>query len=260
MHCDYLKIKEFVMKNLLYSLFLSPLLILLFSCNNENCPVDPLKHLTLEEMYENALKDAAYPTEKDIVNTLTEVKIGNSNLNWLDVNGQKYVLTVILTDFPNSYPLGDTVLTWWGETWVTCYPEIKNFFKNRSFSSDSSALLRIEQLLGLPKKISAKHLIEVYVKLDDLFRPAPDNEIDDNVCQLNFPANVDSNYVVWFNGNIISSYYAPPNKTRYPWTRLGYTYDWGSLTSKVGLSEFIIKKNARVIVKNVKPAVEYIKS
>ena len=32
----------------------------------------------------------------------------------------------------------------------------------------------------------------------------------------------------------------------YPWTRLGYAYDWGNPQSEVGLSEFVIKKGALV--------------
>ena len=35
---------------------------------------------------------------------------------------------------------------------------------------------------------------------------------------------------------------------RFPWTRLGYTYDWGNSTSEIGLSEFVIKNNSQVTV------------
>jgi hypothetical protein len=38
---------------------------------------------------------------------------------------------------------------------------------------------------------------------------------------------------------------------RYPWTRLGYTYDWGSSITEIGLSEFVIKKNSQIIVHEV---------
>lgn len=244
----------------IFSLFITVLLVLaVTSCSNPecNCPTDNTT-FTLEEMYENAIKDAMYPTSKDIVNTLTEVEAANTDLTWLDVNGEKYVLTVVFTDYNSSYPVGDTVETWWGVTWVTVFPELKNFFTSYDYTTDSAATLRVEQLLGLPKKISTKYFVEAYVKPSDLFRPAPDNEIDDNTCVLDFPANVDSAYVKWFDGNILDSYFAPTGKTRYPWTRLGYTYDWGKSFDHTGLSEFVIKQNSRIIVKKVATVAEYL--
>ena len=43
----------------------------------------------------------------------------------------------------------------------------------------------------------------------------------------------------------------------YPWTRQGYTYDWGGRT-KFGLSEFVIKKGVPVKIKSVTtPSVLY---
>ena len=46
---------------------------------------------------------------------------------------------------------------------------------------------------------------------------------------------------------------------KYPWTRLGYTYDWGDSTTHVGLSEFILEQNATVMVKSVTSTVDYLK-
>jgi hypothetical protein len=43
----------------------------------------------------------------------------------------------------------------------------------------------------------------------------------------------------------------------YPWTRLGYAYDWGNPKSEVGLSEFVIKSNADVEVKGIYANEEY---
>jgi len=64
--------------------------------------------------------------------------------------------------------------------------------------------------------------------------------------------------VNWFNGNIVYSYFPAKEKNAYPWTRLGYTYDWGNSISEVGLSEFTIKKDARVIVNSVSNINQYL--
>ena len=46
------------------------------------------------------------------------------------------------------------------------------------------------------------------------------------------------------NINIISSYF----DGKYPWTRLGYTYDWADNGEEYGLSEFVVRKNSEVKV------------
>jgi hypothetical protein len=97
--------------------------------------------------------------------------------------------------------------------------------------------------------------VELWVKPESLFRPTPDTEITDTTVSLNFPANATSDYKEWFNSNIINSYYPMKN----PWTRLGYTYDWGDSTTHVGLSEFILEQNATAMVKSVTPTVDYLK-
>ncbi len=45
----------------------------------------------------------------------------------------------------------------------------------------------------------------------------------------------------------------------YPWTRLGYTYDWGNPISEVGLSEFIIDEGATIEIKGVTTNEDYCK-
>ena len=46
-------------------------------------------------------------------------------------------------------------------------------------------------------------------------------------------------------------------KPPYPWTRLGYTYDWGPAKSPVGLSEFVVFKGSTVGVRKVYTNEEY---
>jgi hypothetical protein len=59
-----------------------------------------------------------------------------------------------------------------------------------------------------------------------------------------FSDDVNEEYKAWFDANIISSYF----DGKYPWTRLGYTYDWADNGQEYGLSEFIIKKDSDVTV------------
>jgi hypothetical protein len=108
--------------------------------------------------------------------------------------------------------------------------------------------LRLEQLLGLPPAKGYTKFVELWVDPDDLFRPSPDPEVTDTVAQLDFPAGVSAEHRSWYEENL---------NTTYPWTRLGYTYDWGNPASEVGLSEFVIRKGAAVTIRSVTPTNAY---
>lgn len=240
------------MKRLIIILIL-PMFLIVNGCKSEDNPVTPVE-TSAEEMYELAMRDAMVAEENEIYSNLIAVKPENSYLNWS--NG--YVLVVTWTKYSSSYPVNDTISTWWGETWVTAAPELKDWYKKNPVSKEKITL-RTEQLLGLPKNSGNAFFVELWVNPDDLLRPAYDNEINDNTCGLFFPETVSADYISWFNDNIIYSYYPQKNKNKYPWTRLGYTYDWGNPSNEIGLSEFLIKKDAKVIVKSNQSTEDYIR-
>ena len=61
-------------------------------------------------------------------------------------------------------------------------------------------------------------------------------------------------YEEWFNSNILSSYFS--SWGQYPWTRLGYTYDWGA-EDEYGLTEFLVLKNSTIEVEFTKTIDEF---
>ena len=58
----------------------------------------------------------------------------------------------------------------------------------------------------------------------------------------------------WFNGNIEYSYI----DSSYPWTRLGYTYDWSGGDDAYGLTEFIILPGSEVEIEWTKSNEEFL--
>ena len=68
--------------------------------------------------------------------------------------------------------------------------------------------------------------------------------------------NTTDEYKKWFENNKLQAYKAD---RKLPWTRLGYTYDWGDEKHHEdkkrhedrGLSEFILKKGASIIIHRV---------
>jgi len=209
---------------------------------------------TLDERYVSAVEDAMIAKQSEVYSGLTAILMNNSDLVWRGEGENATVLMVTWTKYASSYPVGENVTTTWGDTWVTAAPEMQAFFQS-SVADDVNVSLRAAQLLGLPPNASNSVFVEFWVNPDDLFRPAADCEIGDTVAQLSFPDNATAEYKAWFDSNIIYSYYP----MQYPWTRLGYTYDWGSSGSHVGLSEFVLAQNSTVTVKSVTPTVEYLK-
>ena len=227
---------------------LSGVITILFFAGCDVCnPADP--ELTTEEMYQNAVLDAVIAEENEICSSLIPVIESNEELIWNDGR----ILAVAFTKYADSYPAGETVQTWWGDTWVTAFPEIKEFFLNQK-TDDKELTLRIEQLLGLPPESGNEWFAELWVRPEDLFRPSPDPEITDTVAELDFIDNATEEHIEWFNNNILHSYF---KEEKYPWTRLGYTYDWGNPDNETGLSEFVIKQNSEVIVKSLSSIGEY---
>ena len=240
------------MKNYVLILFAS--LLFITGCSSNETVVKPVAKTT-DQVYNEAIVDAMVAEKSEICSTLVAITPENKHLSWN--NG--YVLVVTWTKFNSSYPVGDTITLKWGESWVTTVPQMKDWFKSHSVAKENVPL-RVKQLLGLPASSQNTYFIEMWVKPEDMFRPAYDNEIDDNTSDNSFRPNTGTDYITWFNNFIISAYF-PPTATavKYPWTRLGYTYDWGDPNNEVGLSEFVVKKGSKVIVKAVTATEEYLK-
>jgi hypothetical protein len=247
--------KKFTFSNIL---ILFGFMLFGIACQSENNgPLQPIP-VDLDKKYKFAVDDATIMEESELFSALTPINDENPNLIWQGTGADKRLLVVSLVKYKSSYPVGDTVSTWWGETWITVAPEIKSWFKGKKITMGMEQL-RAEQLLGLPYNSGNNWAVEMWVKPSDLYRPSYDNEITDTKVELHFPPNTDSTYIKWFNDNIVSSYYPALNKKAYPWTRLGYTYDWGNPYSEIGLSEFVVKKNSKIIVKTVSAAPEYLR-
>jgi len=236
-------------------LLVAVFMLFVFGCSDE--VENNHENESLTEMYQDAVEDAMIAEADEISDDLIAILPTNTYLSWKEIGGESYVLVATLTKYDSSYPVDSSVTMWWGETWVTAVPELKDWFADHP-KEQTDPVLRCEQLLGMPDVEGNFYFAEIWVKPDDLFRPTPDAEITDQIADLTFPDGTDEFYKTWFNNNIIYSYYPEPTETAYPWTRLGYTYDWGNSDSEIGLSEFVIRKNAKVVVEAVETVSEYI--
>lgn len=181
-------------------------------------------------LYHNAIIDCIQADEDELL-----------PLYPIDKTAEK-VLVGVWNKYPESYPSGEEITISYGDVWVFVADEIFKWGQKNGRAEDM--VLRMEQLIGLPPQNGKTHFTLLWVNPNDLYRPSADNEIDDEIASLTFPENTDSEYIEWFNGNMEADYYPP----KYPWTRLGYTYDWTDNGTEYGLSEYILKNGSKAAV------------
>ena len=225
-------------------------LTFLAGCAGDSTPViEP----TVEERYRAAVIDAMVADDNEKSSNLIAITKDNPLLSWKTIDGQEHVLVTTWTSWDTSY-VPDQKASALYEMWVTAIPELQLWWKSKyDYRTDTS--LRLEQLLGLSAGRKKTKFLSIWVRPQDMFRPAGDNEITDNTAGPELPSKADSAYRVWFNSSIIYSYYP---KTA-PWTRLGYTYDWNGQYGEQGLSEFIVHKGAPVVVHSVRSTSDFLR-
>ncbi|HEX8692885.1 MAG TPA: hypothetical protein VF746_10725 [Longimicrobium sp.] len=156
----------------------------------------------------------------------------------------------------------DSTLTLARDVWVTVVPEVRD--SCRTFREDVT--LRLEQLLGLPPGAGYDRVAELSVRVEDLFRPAADPAVGttrpcpDSVsggCGTSFPPGVAPGHVRWIADATLNLWRIPQG---YPWTRLGYTYNWHPGSPRYGASEYVVRTGSTVRVLSVAATAEYCRS
>jgi hypothetical protein len=209
-------------------------------------PTEP----TLAELYQAAIEDAKDAEPSEIVDTLTAIDTTSLDLI-RDMNGR--VLMVTWTSYDGYDAIVGQETTLGVDVWVTPGREGQAFCRETGLSGAALAT-RLQQVLGLPPTDDSDRMVELWVPEDAMFRPSPDPEITDTVSALDYPAGTPQAHIDWIEALKAESYGADG----YPWTRLGYTYDWSpDAASEVGLSEYVIKQGAAVVVESVTPQDTY---
>jgi hypothetical protein len=207
----------------------------------------------LQQAYLNAVKDAAIVEPGEIYKNLEPVVYYNDSIIWEGKPGESRALFVTWTSWDGYNGQAGEMINAARDIWVTLVPDIIDFCRVNKIEGDG-ATLRLEQLLGVPPAGGKKWFVEIWADPGDVFRPSPDPDISDCEAELDFPSWVNDEYKTWFNDLKSESY----GEGGYPWTRLGYTYDWGNADSEVGLSEFVIRAGAAITIRSVASTADYI--
>jgi hypothetical protein len=228
------------------------------------------------EGYCRALAEAKYPHQSRVSPNLVPIVEATRGLSWQ--NGDVLMVNWSKSAYFNEGMVGKPYTTSFGPMWLTASPFLQHFCQGLHLSGDELTL-RLAQRLGLPPNSQNDVFVGVWVKPASFFRPCADPEITDGECEVNLTMGspsvdgtcpwassfagqtskqfvaVAESHLSWMCSNWTSTYTNDPAKS-YPWTALGYTYDWGTLGKShgyVGESEFVLPKNGTVTIAFVTP-------
>ena len=182
------------------------------------------------------------------LDNLTAITPSNKNLIWKAWS--RYIVT--WTSFPQFYPLHETTILE-RDVWVTVGPQLQNFCRSSGWKQSEELKERLSQALGLLPNSNYTHFIEFWSNTGNIFRACKDPEIDDTICSLDFPSSITKGHkhYDWFHKNL--------ENNSYPWTRLGYTFDWATTEPSFGFSEFVVGSGSEVQIHKVMTTQEYCK-
>jgi hypothetical protein len=194
-----------------------------------------------------------------MLNTANALKFRNEN-NYLDVDQQQYCIAGDSTWVAALVRANDYYKYWRGKnvtsdrfTWVFIPENFMNVCRNKNITNianQQTRSTRLCKLLGLD--VDARDTI-VYMRVlrDSLFRPAYNTSVVNRVTN----ADRGSNTIINGGNARIKRWMIGEQRTNvYPWTRMGYTFDWGgqlnwgNSVDYIGVSEFILKPNTPITV------------
>ncbi|MFO8100083.1 MAG: hypothetical protein R6T83_10760 [Salinibacter sp.] len=224
------------------------LLLLIAGCGGTDRAAtdDPAPSRSPDSLYRAAIADARSAEPSDIVTTLTPIVPHNDDLVWKNRrDSTRRVRVVTWTGSrASSIPAAGDTMTITEDLWVTAVPELRSFCQDLPQTGDRLDR-RIAQRLGLPPDVDYDRFVELWVRPQDLVRPCPDPEVSDRECELRTPvparhASVSDAHQKWFR-DLKRTSYGPDG---YPFTGLGYTYDWHPDTDDIGPSEFVLRPDS----------------
>lgn len=228
-----------IVGRLLRTVVLLSLVLLWVACGGTR----PVAETDSEALYRAAIEDARTAEPSEITTRLTPLTPYNDTLVWRTVSDSIRQVSVVTWGGAATLPdaaAGDTIVAN-DDVWVTAVPAIRQFCRRLDRTGDRLRL-RLAQRLGLPPDATYDRFIELWVRPQDLVRPCPDPEVTDRECELTAPVPTDhvqvsEDHREWFR-TLRHTSYGPDG---YPFTGLGYTYDWHPGTDEVGPSEFVLR-------------------
>jgi hypothetical protein len=159
------------------------------------------------------------------------------------------------------YELGATTLP--EDVWVTGDGEVRSRCRCHKRPG-----MFLRQLLGLHPNSPIRHFVTFSVARADVFRPAVDPDPTRRwpcrnpraaSCGQAFPAGTPVSHLIWMANEMATAWEitTPLARDGYPWTRLGYTYNWRPGADRYGASEYVVHAGATVKLTAITPYRRY---
>lgn len=232
----------------------------------------------LWQQYAAAVEAAKLPQPAAISRELVAITSSTAGLRW-DAQGRVLMAAWTMGKFYDKAGPGDSYTVSQGlRIWLTAMPFLQDFCRQ---VPPAELSLRLAQRLGLPPETSYDTFVQMWVDPKDFYRPCPDPEIQDRECVVSLSPNpvdlkkgcpwaklfddgqlserfteVSWKHLGWMCNNWWTSY-RPDPKASYPWTALGYTYDWHNPADPVGESEFVLPGKATVLIESKLSTAEF---
>lgn len=190
-------------------------------------------------LFEQAVEDSVFADQDEIMD-LVSLTHEDAMVTWDD---QDRVLLVTWHNYPDSYPEGETVTLEWGDVWTFTDKEIASRYEKELAYGDEPEMA-LKHLIGFPPESEHSTVTGFWVNPEDVVRPACQPDPTDGSMTTSLEEGADEDFKEWFDNNILSSYFYG----NYPWTRLGYTYNWGGHGTEYGLTELLVKQGSQVEV------------
>jgi hypothetical protein len=232
--------------------------------------------------YSKSITDAAVATPIEVVSDLLVPAPSDSRTRWRTIDGSDYVLVSALRYAPISTVEPGGAFTLDTSRWVAIPAQLaQECVRYHCANLDRSHLdLQLKQVLGLPPDADYRYVSQFWVKPSDMFRPCTDPRVASPSCPEKFVgASVEVPTIVgtvnvadflWAQANYawrapdrfwhkiaISCAQSYSNASAgqcygFPWTRLGYTYDWSpAAKDDVGVTEFVVAQGATAYLERV---------
>lgn len=231
-------------------MIVSCFVFVIFGCSSKPSASDD-KNISPMNLYAVAVEDAKRADENEIFSLVTLTP--DSDMVTWNVDCTK-VLLLSWHEHPDRYVEGESFTNTYGEIWTFTDMEILSWFYENHEGVEAWEL-RLEQLIGLPPSAEYTHVSAFWVNLDEVIRPAYQTDVTKQMSADLLDGSALGAYKEWFDGNAEYSY---SEETPYPWTRLGYTYDWAAGSDEYGLSEFLILSNSVIEVEWTKTTDEFV--
>lgn len=187
------------------------------------------------QLWQSAVADAVFSGDDEVMELVT-LTPNDPEVIW-DETGKR-VLLLTWHDYDDPCTPGSRMPSGIGDIWATSLGEMAAWYgEHHRGVTDWS--LRFAQLLGVHADEGYTRFTGFWVSPEDVIRPA---YVTDVTAQMEngYDKLPEGPYKDWFDQNILWSYF----ESDYPWTRLGYTYDWSGGASEYGLTEFLISDSS----------------